>query len=61
MFLSNQIGRNKMIGSLLRFVALALAWLCAGLAVLNSDLLLAGVASGLACALLFNVFKCQKI
>ena len=50
-----------MIGSLLRFAALALAWLCAGLAVLNSDLLLATVASGLTCALLFNVFKCNEI
>ena len=50
-----------MIGSLLRFAALALAWLCAGLATLNSDPLLAGVASGLACALLFNVFKCNGI
>lgn len=50
-----------MIGSLLRFAALALAWLCAGLATLNSDLLLAAVASGLACALLFNVFTCKKV
>lgn len=50
-----------MIGSLLRFATLCLAWLCAGLAVLNSDLLLAAVASGLACALLFNVFKCNEI
>ena len=50
-----------MIGSLLRFSALALAWLCAILGTLNSDLWLAVVASGLVCALLFNVFKCQKI
>ena len=50
-----------MIGSLLRFAALALAWLCAGLATINSDLLLAGVASGLACAIMFNVFKCRKV
>ena len=47
--------------SLLRLASLALAWLCAALATLNSDLLLAGIASALACALLFNVFKCQKI
>ena len=50
-----------MIGSLLRFSALALAWLCAILGTLNSDLWLAGIASGLACALLFNVFKCNEI
>ena len=47
--------------SLLRLASLALAWLCAGLATLNSDLWLAAVASALVCALLFNVFKCQKI
>ena len=46
---------------LFRFVALCLAWLCAILGTLNSDLWLAGIASGLTCALLFNVFKCQKI
>ena len=47
--------------SLLRLASLALAWLCAILGTLNSDLLLAAIASGLACALLFNVFKCQKV
>ena len=50
-----------MIGSLLRFAALCLAWLCAILGAFYGDLWLAGVASGLVCALLFNVFKCQKI
>ena len=50
-----------MIGSFLRFASLCLAWLCAGLAVLNSDLLLAGVASVLACAIMFNVFKCNEV
>lgn len=47
--------------SFFRFASLCLAWLCAILGTLNSDLWLAGIASGLACALLFNVFKCQKI
>ena len=47
--------------SFFRFASLCLAWLCTGLAVLSSDLLLAAVASGLACALLFNVFKCNEI
>ena len=46
---------------LFRFVALCLAWLCAFLGAFCGDLWLAGVASGLTCALLFNVFKCQKI
>ena len=47
--------------SFFRFASLCLAWLCAILGTLNSDLLLAAVASGLACALLFNVFKCNEI
>ena len=44
---------------LFRFASLCLAWLCAILGTLNSDLLLAAVASALVCALLFNVFKCN--
>ena len=47
--------------SLFRFAALALAWLCTILGAFYGDLWLASVASGLVCALLFNVFKCQKI
>ena len=46
---------------LFRFASLCLAWLCAFLGAFYGDLWLAGIASGLACALLFNVFKCQKI
>ena len=46
---------------LFRFASLCLAWLCAILGALNGDLWLAGVASGLTCALLFNVFKCNEI
>ena len=47
--------------SLFRFVALCLAWLCAILGTFYGDLWLAGIASGLTCALLFNVFKCNGI
>ena len=45
--------------SFFRFASLCLAWLCAILGTLNSDLWLAAVASALVCALLFNVFKCN--
>ena len=47
--------------SFFRFTSLCLAWLCAILGAFYGDLWLAGVASGLACALLFNVFKCNGI
>ena len=46
---------------LFRFASLCLAWLCAFLGTFYGDLWLAGIASGLACALLFNVFKCNEI
>ena len=45
--------------SLFRFASLCLAWLCAILGAFYGDLWLAGIASGLVCALLFNVFKCN--
>ena len=47
--------------SLFRFASLCLAWLCAIFGTFYGDLCLAGIASGLVCALLFNVFKCNGI
>ena len=46
---------------LFRFASLCLAWLCAFLGAFYGDLWLAGVASGLVCALLFNVSNVKKL
>lgn len=50
-----------MIGSLLRFAALALAWFCLIIGGILEDKMLIAVATGLVCAILFNIFQCHGI
>lgn len=50
-----------MIGSLLRFASLCLAWLCLIIGGILEDKLLIAIATMLVCAVLFNIFKCHGI